>query len=215
MAWSEAHDSLPTRNRCLVINYNDEITGYDNKYNVHKMIAGQPKGVVHRAFSVMLFDADGKLLLQQRAAEKITFPRVWTNTCCSHPLYGQAPSEVDQPGTDPIGVKRAAVRKLRHELGVKPGALSVDRFKYMGRVHYWAADCLTHGPSAPWGEHEIDYLLLYQLEPGEVLELEPHPEVTRHRAEPSCSRKRNPQRTGSFAACSSARPQLLCPSAFI
>ena len=44
MAWSEAHDSLPTRNRCLVINYNDEITGYDNKYNVHKMIAGQPKG---------------------------------------------------------------------------------------------------------------------------------------------------------------------------
>lgn len=75
-----------------------------------------------------------------------------------------------------MGVKRAAVRKLRHELGVKPGALSVDRFKYMGRVHYWAADCLTHSPSSPWGEHEIDYLLLYQLREGEVLDLSPNPE---------------------------------------
>ena len=44
----------------------------------------------------MLFDKLGRLLLQQRA-DKITFPDVWTNTCCSHPLYGMAPSEVDQP----------------------------------------------------------------------------------------------------------------------
>ncbi|KAL1528042.1 hypothetical protein AB1Y20_009410 [Prymnesium parvum] len=171
-----SQDDFMKKDECLIVNYNDEITGYDNKYNVHKFVRGQPKGIVHRAFSVMLFDAEGKLLLQQRAAEKITFPQVWTNTCCSHPLYGQTPSEVDAPGVDPVGVKRAAVRKLRHELGIKAGALSVDRFKYMGRVHYWAADCLTHGPAAPWGEHEIDYLLLYQLQPGEVLELDPHPE---------------------------------------
>ena len=39
--------------------------------------------------SVFLFDAEGRLLLQQRAAGKVTFPSVWTNTCCSHPLYGQ------------------------------------------------------------------------------------------------------------------------------
>jgi len=46
------------------------------------------KGLLHRAFSVFLFrPSDGKLLLQKRADEKITFPSMWTNTCCSHPLH--------------------------------------------------------------------------------------------------------------------------------
>lgn len=54
---------------------------------------------------------------------QITFPLVWTNTCCSHPLHGYAPSEVDtgeaiKSGAVP-GAKRAAVRKLEHELGIK------------------------------------------------------------------------------------------------
>jgi isopentenyl-diphosphate delta-isomerase len=43
------------------------------------------KGMLHRAFSVFLFKED-RLLLQQRADTKITFPGYWTNTCCSHPL---------------------------------------------------------------------------------------------------------------------------------
>jgi isopentenyl-diphosphate delta-isomerase len=44
-------------------------------------------GLLHRAFSVFLFrPSDGRLLLQKRADEKITFPSMWTNTCCSHPL---------------------------------------------------------------------------------------------------------------------------------
>ena len=82
-------DDFMAKDECIVLNYNDEVLGPDNKYNVHKFLSGQPKGVCHRAFSVMLFDAEGKLLLQQRAASKITFPKVWTNTCCSHPLFGQ------------------------------------------------------------------------------------------------------------------------------
>jgi isopentenyl-diphosphate delta-isomerase type 1 len=41
------------------------------------------RGLLHRAFSVFLFDSQNRLLLQQRAAEKITFPDLWTNTCCS------------------------------------------------------------------------------------------------------------------------------------
>jgi isopentenyl-diphosphate delta-isomerase len=49
------------------------------------------QGLLHRAFSVFLFrPSDGKLLLQKRADEKITFPSMWTNTCCSHPLYIKA-----------------------------------------------------------------------------------------------------------------------------
>jgi len=43
--------------------------------------------MLHRAFSVFLFNTKGELLMQQRASEKITFPDYWTNTCCSHPLY--------------------------------------------------------------------------------------------------------------------------------
>jgi isopentenyl-diphosphate delta-isomerase type 1 len=66
---------------------------------------------------VFLFNSEGKLLLQQRAAEKITFPKVWTNTCCSHQLYGYAPSEVDDPKAISSGMvegaKAAAVRKVR------------------------------------------------------------------------------------------------------
>jgi isopentenyl-diphosphate delta-isomerase len=164
------HDFM-ARDECLVVNYNDEVIGADNKYNAHKFVSGQPKGIVHRAFSVMLFDSEGQMLLQQRAASKVTFPRVWTNTCCSHPLHGQTPDEIDPPrdnsDAEPIGIFNAAWRKLRHELGIEPSQLVGATFKYMGRVHYWAADVRTHGPSAPWGEHEIDYLLLVRLPPGQ------------------------------------------------
>ena len=62
--------------------------GTDNKYETHIFCPERPRGKLHRAFSVMLFNSEGKLLLQQRAKEKITFPSVWTNTCCSHPLSG-------------------------------------------------------------------------------------------------------------------------------
>jgi len=181
-AWGEGctqHDFM-LKDECLVLNYNDEVIGSDNKYNVHKFIAGQPKGVVHRAFSVMLFDAEGRLLLQQRAASKVTFPKVWTNTCCSHPLHGQTPEEVDATPTsekdEPTGVKNAAVRKLLHELGIPIGTLEPSRFKYMGRVHYWAADCVTHGADAPWGEHEVDYLLIAKLKKGEACPMTPNPD---------------------------------------
>lgn len=64
---------------------------------IHPPTHPQPRGILHRAFSVFLFDSQGRLLLQQRAASKITFPDVWTNTCCSHPLSGYTPTEVDTP----------------------------------------------------------------------------------------------------------------------
>ena len=59
------------------------------------------------------------------------------------------PSEIDTPedvknGTV-MGVKNAAVRKLEHELGIPSGEVPVDKFKFLTRLHYWAADTVTHG----------------------------------------------------------------------
>jgi len=176
--WTAAgmsQDDFMLKDECIAVNYMDEVVGHDNKYNCHKFIPGQPHGILHRAFSVMLFDSNNRLLLQQRAQSKITFPGVWTNTCCSHPLFGMKPNELDSPQAiasgNPMGVKHAAVRKLNHELGIPTKELDANRFKFITRVHYWAADVGTHGDDAPWGEHEIDHLLLYRLEPGEALTL--------------------------------------------
>lgn len=61
------------------------------------------------------------------------------------------------------GVKNAAVRKLDHELGISAENVPIDSFKFLTRVHYYAADAVTHGPNSPWGEHEMDYILFIQV----------------------------------------------------
>lgn len=72
--------------RCIVTSEDDRSLRDGSKKECHLM-TNIEKGLLHRAFSVFLFDpSSGKLLLQRRAPEKITFPNMWTNTCCSHPL---------------------------------------------------------------------------------------------------------------------------------
>lgn len=105
------------------------------------------KGLLHRAFSVFLFDSQDRLLLQQRATEKITFPDMWTNTCCSHPLG--IPGETGTTLEESVqGVRRAAVRKLDQELGIKASQVPIDDFKFLTRIHYKAPS------DGKWGEHE-------------------------------------------------------------
>ena len=104
------------------------------------------KGLLHRAFSAFVFrPSDGYLLLQQRASEKITFPDMWTNTCCSHPLDD---FEVEKVEKDQLGVRIAASRKLEHELGIPQSQTPVDQFQYLTRIHYLAPS------NGMWGEHE-------------------------------------------------------------
>lgn len=67
---------------CIVVNEQDEMTGLETKKTCHLM-SRINEGLLHRAFSIFLFDSAGRLLLQQRAEEKITFPSLWTNTVCS------------------------------------------------------------------------------------------------------------------------------------
>lgn len=105
------------------------------------------KGLLHRAFSVFLFNDKNELLLQQRASEKITFPDMWTNTCCSHPLM--IPGETGSNLAECVeGVKRAAQRKLDHELGIKQEQVPIENFRFLTRIHYKAPS------DGKWGEHE-------------------------------------------------------------
>mmetsp|Transcript_28945 Transcript_28945/g.33313 ORF Transcript_28945/g.33313 Transcript_28945/m.33313 type:complete len:784 (-) Transcript_28945:145-2496(-) len=182
MGGNMSQDELMEKDTVITLGPDDSILGSASKRISHVFDENQPRGILHRAFSLFLFDKEsGDLLLQKRASTKITFPNVWTNTCCSHPLHGMVPAEVDGPGDvadgTTMGVKHAAVRKLYHELGIPSNELPISEFKFLTRMHYWAADTVTHGPDAPWGEHEIDYVLFLVLPNAKAtLTLKPHPE---------------------------------------
>ena len=118
------------------------------------------RGVPHRAFSVFLFNNRNELLLQKRAASKLLFPGHWANTCCSHPLADGSVflgERIEGEEDGEAGVKRAAVRKLAHELGVH---VQASQLRMITRVLYRAEF------DDEWGEHELDYVLFGRLADG-------------------------------------------------
>jgi isopentenyl-diphosphate delta-isomerase type 1 len=145
---------------CILIDGDDNPIGPGSKVLCHL-----GEGRLHRAFSVLLFDSEGRLLIQKRAGSKITFPGVWANTCCSHPLH--TPEELE----DGVGVKRAAIRKLGQELGISREQVAVDDFQLISRLHYQAR------ADERWVEHEIDHVLVIRADvdidvnPNEVEEI--------------------------------------------
>eukprot|EP00957_Ditylum_brightwellii_P208407 15357267-Ditylum_brightwellii.AAC.1 len=56
------------------------------------------------------------------------------------------------------------------------GKVPVEGFKFLTRLHYWAAHTVTHGSESPWGEHEIDYVLFFTMESKDKLTIKPHPD---------------------------------------
>lgn len=162
----EGHDEEQIRlmnEACICVDWHDQPYAAGSKKTCH-LEKDIDKGLLHRAFSVFLFNKDNKLLLQKRASEKITFADLWTNTCCSHPLAVSAEmgSGLD---TAVVGVKNAAIRKLDHELGIRAQDVPFDDFHFLTRIHYRAPS------NEVWGEHEIDYILFIRADP----ELDPSP----------------------------------------
>ncbi|MEU1014313.1 isopentenyl-diphosphate Delta-isomerase [Streptomyces sp. NPDC005900] len=102
-----------------------------------KLSAHQAPGQLHRAFSVFLFDEQGRLLIQQRASGKYHSPGVWSNTCCGHPYPGEAPFA-------------AAARRTYEELGVSPSLLAEA-----GTVRYNHPD-----PASGLVEQEYNHLFV-------------------------------------------------------
>lgn len=112
--------------------------------------AHRQPGRLHRAFSVLLLDASGRLLLQQRAAAKTRFPLRWANSCCGHPAPGQS-------------VLAAANDRLREELGIGPVALTE-----VGVYTYRAED-----PATGRVEFEYDHVLRGDLPADQTLRPDP------------------------------------------
>ena len=131
------------------VDENDNETGKLSKVEAH-----HGAGHLHRAFSVLLFDKQNRLLIQKRASDKVTFPGVWANTCCSHPLYSNSERETK----DAMGVKRAAVRKLNQELGITEDQLVIDDFHLITKMIY------SSRMNPDWIEREIDHILMIQAD---------------------------------------------------
>ena len=132
----------------LCLDSDDNVIDSSSKFTTH-----HGEGILHRAFSVLIFDSEGRLLVQQRSSDKITFPAVWANSCCSHPL------DIVGENDDPIeGVKEAARRKLDQELGIPRSITNDWKFHHIGRFEYkcrWDSE---------WVEHEIDHVLIVEAD---------------------------------------------------
>lgn len=95
----------------ILVDVNDVMTGTMEKMEVHE------KAILHRAFSVFIFNSAGEMLLQQRAFQKYHSAGLWTNSCCSHP----------RPGEDTLS---AASRRLKEEMGFEVPLEKVFDFIY-------------------------------------------------------------------------------------
>jgi isopentenyl-diphosphate Delta-isomerase len=95
----------------ILVNEQDEPVGLMEKMEAHR------KGVLHRAFSVFIFNRKGEMLLQQRALKKYHSGGLWTNACCSHPLPGESN-------------ETAATRRLKEEMGFITPIQKIFDFTY-------------------------------------------------------------------------------------
>ncbi len=117
-----------TNNQCVIlVNKDDEPVGTMEKMEAHK------KGLLHRAFSVFIFNRKGEMLLQRRAMNKYHSGGLWTNACCSHPF----PGEETQQG---------ATRRLQEELGFQTPVQKAFEFIYRSEFSNGLA------------EHEFDHV---------------------------------------------------------
>lgn len=130
----------------VLINENDEILGLMEKMQAHE------NGILHRAFSVFLFNEKGEMLLQKRSDNKYHSPNQWTNAVCSHPRINETYLE-------------GAQRRLQEELGIEAELSPKFHFIYKADVgqNLW--------------EHELDHVFTgsfngeVQLNPQEVSEV--------------------------------------------
>jgi isopentenyl-diphosphate delta-isomerase len=125
----------------ILVDENDHEVGLMEKMEAHQ------KGLLHRAFSVLVFNDNGELLLQKRAFGKYHSEGLWTNTCCSHPYPGES-------------ILEAGKRRLFEEMGFTCELSEVFAFIYKAELENGLI------------EHELDHVLVGFSEETPHLNLE-------------------------------------------
>ena len=125
-----------SKENVILVDKNDNQVGLMPKLEAHQ------KGLLHRAFSIFIFNSKYELLLQKRASSKYHSGGLWTNTCCSHPREGEETLD-------------AANRRLIEEMGIQTSLRKVHDFIYRAELD----NDLT--------EHEFDHVLygIYNEDP--------------------------------------------------
>lgn len=106
----------------ILVDADDNEIGFLSKADCH-----DGAGVLHRAFSVFLFNDDGELLLQQRSQSKRLWPGYWSNSCCSHPRRGES-------------MQVATQRRLLDELNIETSLEYVYKFSYEASFGYLGSE---------------------------------------------------------------------------
>ncbi|XP_006887733.1 PREDICTED: isopentenyl-diphosphate delta-isomerase 2-like [Elephantulus edwardii] len=163
--WIDGHQKHRLNEMLIVVDENDNVIGADTKRNCH-LNENIEKGLLHRSFSVMLFNTENKVLIQERADTKLTFPGFFGESCGGHPLYNTLELEEQ----DAIGVRRAAQRRLQAELGIPPEQVPLEDILFITIYHHKAQS------NRMWGEYEICYLLLVRKD----VSLSPNPSETKN-----------------------------------
>lgn len=122
--------------KVILVNEHDDLVGIMDKMEAHR------QGLLHRAFSIFIFNGKGEMLLQQRAVSKYHSGGLWTNACCSHPIPGEKTED-------------AAQRRLKEELGFETPVEKIFDFVYKADFD----NGLT--------EHEFDHVFAGEYE-GEL-----------------------------------------------
>lgn len=127
--------------KVILVDKNDNQVGLMPKLEAHE------KGVLHRAFSIFIFNSKYELLLQKRASSKYHSGGLWTNTCCSHPREGE-------------DILDAANRRLDEEMGIKTSLRKVYDFIYKAELD----NQLT--------EHEFDHVFYGVFDNDPILNID-------------------------------------------
>jgi len=104
-------EDLEKEELVVLVNDKNEVLGYKEKLEAHQ------QGLLHRAISVIIFNSNGEMLIQQRGTKKYHWAGIWSNTCCSHPRKEES-------------FKEAAERRLYEELGFKTQLTEAFHFTY-------------------------------------------------------------------------------------
>ena len=124
----------------ILVNEGDKQIGTMEKIEAHL------KGVLHRAFSVLVFNKKGEMLLQKRAQSKYHSGGLWSNACCSHPRPGETLAE-------------ATKRRMKEELGIDAQPQYLYKFQYKAQLGNLI-------------EHELDHVYVCEFDGKPVINLE-------------------------------------------